>query len=67
MYYMFRPAAAIIRSTELSQSPFCLSAEPPYSDQSLHISSALYRYVVDAMLLCCKIYEILKLKFAKIF
>jgi hypothetical protein len=56
MYYMFRPIADIIRYIELFQSPIFLSAVPPYTGQCLHIMSALYRYVVYVMPLCCKMY-----------
>jgi hypothetical protein len=56
MSYMFRPTAAIIRYTELLQSPFLLSALPPYTGQCLHNGSALYRYVVYVMPLCYKMH-----------
>jgi hypothetical protein len=46
MYYMFRPPVAIIRYTELLQSPLLLSAISLYTGQGLHIGSALYRFVV---------------------
>jgi hypothetical protein len=59
MFYMFCPIAAIIRYTELLQSPLFLSAVPPYTGQCLYIAIALYQYVVYVMPLCYKIYLIL--------
>jgi hypothetical protein len=46
VYCMFQPIAAIIRYIELLQSPFLLSAIPPYTGQRSRIGSALRRYVV---------------------
>jgi hypothetical protein len=34
MYYVFRPIAAIIRYKDLLQSPYLLSATPPYTVDS---------------------------------
>jgi hypothetical protein len=58
---------AIIKS-KLLQSPFLLSAIPPYTGQCLYTGSASYRYeyVVYVMPLCYKMYQLLKLKFLKI-
>jgi hypothetical protein len=50
MCYMFRPTAAIIRYTELLQSPYLLLY------QCSHIGSALYRYVVYVIPLRYKLY-----------
>jgi hypothetical protein len=56
MCHMFRPLAAIIKYIELLQSPFFLSAIPLYTGQCLHIGSAVYRYVVYAVLVCYKMH-----------
>jgi hypothetical protein len=55
-YYMFRHIAAIIRQTELLESPFFISAIPPYNGQCLYIGSALYMYVVYVIPLCYNTY-----------
>jgi hypothetical protein len=65
MYYVFRPIAAIMKYTDLLQSPFFLSAIPPYTGQCLRIGSALYKYVVYVMSLCYKMYWILNIKIFK--
>jgi hypothetical protein len=51
MYYMFWPIAAIIKYIELLQSSFCLLYLPT-------LATALYRYVVYVMPLCCNIYKL---------
>jgi hypothetical protein len=55
MYYMFRPSVAIIRYTELLQSPFLL-LYLPYSGQCLRIWSALYSNIFCIMPLCYGMY-----------
>jgi hypothetical protein len=52
MYYKFWLILAIIWLTEHLQSPFLLSAVPPYTGPCLHIESVLYRYIVYVVPLC---------------
>jgi hypothetical protein len=58
MYYMFQPIVAIIRYTELLQSPFLLSTIPAYIGPCLHIGSAFYRYIVYLMPLRYSVFNI---------
>jgi hypothetical protein len=57
---------AIIGYTEPLQSPFLLSAMPPYTGQCLHTGSVLYRCTVFVMPLYYEIYKILKSAFFKL-
>jgi hypothetical protein len=52
MYCMFRSVLAILRYIDPLQSPFLLSAMPPYIGQCLRVGSALPRHVVYVMPLC---------------
>jgi hypothetical protein len=47
---------AIIKYMKFIQSPFLLSATPPYIGQCLHNGSALYRCAVHIMPSCYKMY-----------